>query len=151
MWCLKRWSGAHFDKTWTDRTSLRGQKEAGDWMMWEKSTEWECFLMLTLKNSSYYIIIYMIVHWLSWCWTTDPPPTGFISFCGIEQRYITLTATRGFEKLNLTTHVNMLHGTAILAKSGHILQRKSRLVFPLTSYDCSASTLWFTEVPESNM
>ncbi len=36
---------------------------------------------------------------------------------------------------------NMLHKTAILVKSGHILWRKCPLVFPLMSYNCSASTL----------
>ncbi len=46
---------------------------------------------------------------------------------------------------------NTVHKTAILVKSGHILGRKSPLVFPLMSYGCSASTLWFTEVPKSKM
>ncbi len=54
-------------------------------------------------------------------------------------------------KQNLTMHVSKLHKTSILVKSGHILWRKGPLVFPLMSYHCSASTLWFMEVPESNM
>ncbi len=48
-------------------------------------------------------------------------------------------------------HVHTLHKTAILVKPGHILCRKYPLVFPLMSTDCSASTLWFTEDPKSNV
>ncbi len=46
---------------------------------------------------------------------------------------------------------NLSHKAAISVQPGHILQRKCPLVFPLMSFNCSASTLWFTEVPESNM
>ncbi len=44
--------------------------------------------------------------------------TGPLSI--LKQHYVTLTATRGFEKLNLTMHINASHKTAILVKSGHI-------------------------------
>ncbi len=42
----------------------------------------------------------------------------------LKQQFLTLTATHGYK-------------TAILVKSGHILQRKCPLVSPLMSYDCS--------------
>ncbi len=54
------------------------------------------------------------------------------------------------EKSNWTMHFNMLHKAAISVKSGQILCRKCPPL-PLVSYDCSASTLWFMEVPESNI
>ncbi len=44
-------------------------------------------------------------------------------------------------KQNFTMQVDTPHKTAILVKSGHILQRKYPLIFPLMFYDCSASTL----------
>ncbi len=55
----------------------------------------------------------------------------------LKQHYVTLTTTPCFEKRNLTMHVNMSHKTAILVKSGHILQRKCPLVFSLMFDDCS--------------
>ncbi len=54
-----------------------------------------------------------------------------------KQQYVTLTATRSFEKQNLRMDSNMSHKTAIVVKSSHILRKKSPLVFPLMSYDCS--------------
>ncbi len=53
----------------------------------------------------------------------------------IKQHYVTLTHC--FEKRNLTMHINTSHKTAILVKSGHILQTKCLLVFPLMFDDCS--------------
>ncbi len=44
------------------------------------------------------------------------------SLMHLKQHYVTLTATRGFEKRNLTMHVNMSHKT-ILEKTGHIFWR----------------------------
>ncbi len=71
---------------------------------------------------------------LNWFWT------GLLEACcyvakqlayPLKQHYVTLTATHCFKKQNLTMHVNTLHKTAILVKTGHILQRKCPLVFPL--------------------
>ncbi len=55
----------------------------------------------------------------------------------LKQHYVTLTATHCFEKCNLAMQVNASHKTAALVKSGHILQRKCPLVFPLMFDDCS--------------
>ncbi len=62
---------------------------------------------------------------------------GINNLTALKQHYVTLTATHCFEKRNLTMHVNTSHKTTILVKSGHILQRKCPLVFPLMFDDCS--------------
>ncbi len=64
----------------------------------------------------------------------------------LKQHDVTLTANCGFGNQNLMMHVHTSHKTAILIKPGYILWRKCPLVFPLMSYDCSDSTLWFTKL-----
>ncbi len=48
----------------------------------------------------------------------------------LKQHYVTLTATCGFEKQNLTMHVNTSHKTAILVKTGSYFTEKMSSGFP---------------------
>ncbi len=76
--------------------------------------------------------------------TLSPP-------CRLFHHYVTSSCTLRIWNRNLTMFITTQHKNAILVKPGYILCRNCPLVFPLMSYDCSASTLWFTKVPESNM
>ncbi len=43
----------------------------------------------------------------------------------LKQHYVTLTATRGFKKRNLTMYVHTSHKTANLVKSSHFMEKMS--------------------------
>ncbi len=45
-------------------------------------------------------------------------------------------------------HINTSHD---FSENGYYFMEEMTSGFPLMSYNCSAFTLWFTEVPESNM
>ncbi len=98
---------------------------------------------VTQENSSshYETLVFGTGKHTMHCWALQCPVVATFTINNLKQHCVTLTANCGFEKRNLMMHVHTSHKTAILVKPGHILWRKCPLVFPLMSYDCSASTL----------
>ncbi len=99
-----------------------------------------------LKNNSFKIMLKS--EWVVTGWLGDLPQHS--AWGGLFLHCVTSNRELPFQNQNSTMHITMSPKAVILVRVSHILWRKCPLAFPLMSFDCSASTLWFMEVPESN-